>query len=197
MAEYLIQDTTLDAIADAINAKTGGSSAMTPAQMVTEIGNISGGEETFFTPRGALYKQNMEIPVSEQPIGSCYSKAANLVSARVYGNAFTQTMSVQEMFSHCPALKTLVVENLYNIGHDFASYTPLLENVTFGKIGIPVKTISQIAFRVTSREPRIAQLTITIYVADDATLPLANSPWSATNATIIYRSATTGEVIPV
>ena len=44
MAEYLIQDTTLDAIADAINAKTGGSSAMTPAEMVTAIGSISGGE---------------------------------------------------------------------------------------------------------------------------------------------------------
>lgn len=43
MADYLIQDTTLDAIADAINAKTGGSSAMTPAQMVTEIGNIETG----------------------------------------------------------------------------------------------------------------------------------------------------------
>ena len=43
MAEYLIQDTTLDAIADAINAKTGGSSAMTPAEMVTEIGNIPSG----------------------------------------------------------------------------------------------------------------------------------------------------------
>lgn len=44
MAEYLIQDTTLDAIADAINAKTGGSSAMTPAEMATAIGSISGGE---------------------------------------------------------------------------------------------------------------------------------------------------------
>ena len=43
MAEYLIQDTTLDAIADAINAKTGGSSAMTPAEMATAIGSISGG----------------------------------------------------------------------------------------------------------------------------------------------------------
>ena len=43
MAEYLIQDTTLDDIADAINAKTGGSSAMTPAQMVTAIGNIPSG----------------------------------------------------------------------------------------------------------------------------------------------------------
>ena len=43
MAEYLIQDTTLDAIADAINAKTGGSSAMTPAEMVTEIAAIPSG----------------------------------------------------------------------------------------------------------------------------------------------------------
>lgn len=43
MAEYLIQSETLDDIANAINAKTGGSSAMTPAEMVTEIGNIPTG----------------------------------------------------------------------------------------------------------------------------------------------------------
>lgn len=54
MADYLIQDTTLDAIADAINAKTGGSSAMTPAQMVTAIGNIpsGGGGEKVLTKLG-------------------------------------------------------------------------------------------------------------------------------------------------
>lgn len=40
---YRILKSTLDDIADAIRAKTGGSAAMTPAQMVTEIGNISGG----------------------------------------------------------------------------------------------------------------------------------------------------------
>ena len=43
MAEYRIQGSTLDAIADAINTKTGGSSAMTPAQMVTEIAAIPSG----------------------------------------------------------------------------------------------------------------------------------------------------------
>lgn len=42
-----------------------------------------------------------------------------------------------------------------------------------------------------------SDLVITIYVADDATLPYANSPWGATNATVVYRSATTGEVITV
>lgn len=46
MAEYLIQSGTLDDIVDAINAKTGGSSAMTPAQMVQAIGTISGGSST-------------------------------------------------------------------------------------------------------------------------------------------------------
>lgn len=43
MAEYLIQDTTLDAIADAINAKTGGSAAMTPAEMAEAIAGIETG----------------------------------------------------------------------------------------------------------------------------------------------------------
>lgn len=43
MADYLIQDSTLTDIADAIRAKTGGSSAMTPAEMVTAIGSIPSG----------------------------------------------------------------------------------------------------------------------------------------------------------
>lgn len=46
MSEYLIQDSTLTDIADAIRAKTGGSSAMTPDEMVTAIGSISGGGGT-------------------------------------------------------------------------------------------------------------------------------------------------------
>ena len=40
---YRILKTTLDDIADAIRAKTGSSSSMTPAQMVAAIGSISGG----------------------------------------------------------------------------------------------------------------------------------------------------------
>ncbi len=47
MSTYFVQGSTMDAIANAINAKTGGSSAMTPAQMVTAIGSISGGVNPF------------------------------------------------------------------------------------------------------------------------------------------------------
>lgn len=51
MSEYRIQGETLDAIADAINAKTGKATALTPAQMVTEIGSISSGG---ITPAGTI-----------------------------------------------------------------------------------------------------------------------------------------------
>lgn len=44
MAEYLIQDSTLEDIADAIRAKTGGTNTMTPAQMAAAIAAISGKE---------------------------------------------------------------------------------------------------------------------------------------------------------
>ena len=44
MSEYLIQDTSLTAIANAIRAKTGGAANLTPAQMADEIAGISGVE---------------------------------------------------------------------------------------------------------------------------------------------------------
>lgn len=43
MADYLIQDSTLDAIVEAINQKAGTQVAMTPAEMVTAIASIPGG----------------------------------------------------------------------------------------------------------------------------------------------------------
>lgn len=64
MSEYLIQDTTLDAIADAINAKTGGSSAMTPAEMADAIAAIPSGGSSVpdFTLAGT---QTITEPVSQ------------------------------------------------------------------------------------------------------------------------------------
>ena len=40
MANYLITDTELSAIADAIRAKTGGSTGLSPADMVTQIDEV-------------------------------------------------------------------------------------------------------------------------------------------------------------
>ena len=43
MSDYLIHDSTLEDIADAIRSKTGGSSLINPEDMPTEIASISGG----------------------------------------------------------------------------------------------------------------------------------------------------------
>ena len=45
MAEVLVQDTSLQAIADAIRAKTGGMETFTPAQMAAAIEAITGGDK--------------------------------------------------------------------------------------------------------------------------------------------------------
>ena len=45
MAEYLIQDTTLTAIGDAIRTKTGKTEAITPENMPTEIDGIKSGSD--------------------------------------------------------------------------------------------------------------------------------------------------------
>lgn len=80
MAEYLIQSETLDNIADAINAKTGGSSAMTPAQMVTAIDSISGGGEKVLTK---LYEADVSEAVRSiiVPITSAIQNCKEFVFA--------------------------------------------------------------------------------------------------------------------
>ena len=78
MAEYLIQDTTLDAIADAINAKTGGSSAMTPAEMVTAIGSISGGGEPEIVLPSGYTKLDYAESSGTQLINTGVAPAGNL-----------------------------------------------------------------------------------------------------------------------
>lgn len=52
MSSLIIQSGTLEDIADAIRAKTGGQSAMTPAEMITAIGTISGGSTSNITFTG-------------------------------------------------------------------------------------------------------------------------------------------------
>lgn len=80
MSTYLIQDSTMAGIANAIRAKTGSSATMTPAQMATEIGSISGGSSvtvepltvtqngTTTAPSGKAYSPvNVNVP---QPSGT-------------------------------------------------------------------------------------------------------------------------------
>lgn len=86
MADYLIQDTTLDAIANAINAKLGGTpGAMTPAQMVVGISEIPSGGGTKTLTKIAEYSItepvnsiSINIPESMRKYGGLYFNLKNV-----------------------------------------------------------------------------------------------------------------------
>jgi hypothetical protein len=65
-----------------------------------------------------------------------------------------------------------------------------LKSAILGSVGYPVTSLTTTSFNVDTQ----LGLTITIYVTPGAQ-PLANSPWGATNATIVYRSAVDGSVL--
>jgi hypothetical protein len=100
MSEFLIQSETLDEIADAINAKTGGSSAMTPAEMVTAIGSISGGGETDLTPFFAVAGE--VTPTSDSsslafPTDGVLSSVGNVIFFLAYVDDYTQFTEENDM----------------------------------------------------------------------------------------------------
>ena len=97
---------------------------------------------------------------------------------------------------NCKNLKTINFSNVdlrqnggwnYNI---FGNCTSL-ESATLGSIGHPVTYLQNRTFGYCTQK----NLTIKIYVADGVTSLGNKEPWGATNATIEYYSATTGEKI--
>ena len=133
MAEYLIQDTTLDAIADAINAKTGGSSAMTPAEMVTNIAAIPSGGAT----------------ITDGIVVKARNSSGRIVEVDFYGNAvhtseFRVGQSARESWLPFAYLQTVNYKNeVTSIGEAAFLGCPLT------KIEIPptVASIGQLAFK--------------------------------------------------
>ena len=110
MAEYLIQSETLDDIADAINAKTGGSSAMTPAEIVTAIGSISsgGGDKLIAYATGEdignLYYPEVTGAIIQNAFCGCKAEVAFFPKATADNGSFT----------NLPNLKTAVINSLSN-----------------------------------------------------------------------------------
>ena len=151
----------------------------------------SGAEEYWFSKTGSMYLKNMVVPKvvsAASNMTSKYEKADNLESIVMEECDMTAASAV---FSFCGKLKNAVLKapsTLYNMA--FRSCTAL-ETVQLGSVGNAVKSIVENAFISCTQEG----LTITVYVADDATLPMTNAPWGATNATIVYKSATSGETI--
>ena len=120
---------------------------------------------------GELLSSN--VPLTELSLPSLTSVTAD--SCQVF-KAVTTLSTV-----NLPKLTTTTANSTNNAAI-FYNCTGLT-NVTLGSEGNPVSTLSAYTFRGCTQ----STLTITVYTNGGASL--ANSPWGATNATIVYETA--------
>lgn len=195
----------MTATANAIRKKTGStdpiewdaSNGFKSAVEGIEAGG--GGEEVYYTPAGRCYVEHMRITGMKEnksvgAVSDLYSEAVNLKSVITMGGNISATST--KTFSNCSALETAILNNITAYGHYVFESCTSLKSVQLGSVGFPVTAMSSpYIFRLDTQA-----FEVTIYVdasalADIPTEVTKNSPWGATNATIIYRNSTTGEVI--
>ena len=189
-------DTDLTSVANAIRTKGGTSAQLAfPAGFVSAIQTIPTGDEYFVVPStGCIYPKILNQTLTgfnRNYYGSYrWRYCTNMEEATIIGLTSIAGGVNSDLLSNCTGLKRVSLPSLSDCNsHAFRSDTAL-EEVQLGRIGKPVSSLSVYTFSGCTQ----TGLTITVYVSDSVTIPLANSPWGATNATIIYRSSTTGEV---
>ena len=143
---------------------------------------------------GVYYKRIMDITITRNTWsgGERWARLPELEEITVHGLTSETGGRNINQFSYNPNLKRLYLPDFTASNTYLAVQCPLLEEVVLGKVGTSVTSL--IASYPFSGDTQ-SGLTITVYVADDASIPLANAPWGATNATIVYRSSTSGEVL--
>lgn len=116
MSTMFIQSGTLDDIADAIRAKTGKSSSMTPLEMPTEIGSITAGvsdvinvfghdvivdESITVTQSGTFYATMFQNNVTGSFVltknGSTVSRTSGYTTGNTYGNYYAISVQVGDV----------------------------------------------------------------------------------------------------
>ena len=160
------------------------------------------GENLYYEAKtGCYYPKNLDITVTPpSAVGymtNRYAYCSELETAVVRGvpSIGYGSGAGGGTFSNCPKLKSLILTDGCGSNAYIASESPMLENIQLGSIGHPVAAVYKSAFiRSGTSAP---SKTITVYVDDSTQLPLANAPWAYTGASVVYRSATSGEVIEV
>lgn len=199
MAKRAVDDTSLTAVADAIRSKAGTESALSfPDGFVNAVEGIEK-PEIYQTKAGALYTPIFST--GDLPFGQ-YTTSSNLLSyadklieatfpnwTGVYSSNTQPISDSSVQRAYFPKLKTTTSY--------VADNCPNLVDLVFGGIGYAVKSLYSRTLYGSTNNP---DLVITVYVdaltlADIPTTVTGSLPGSATNATIIYRNSTTGEVI--
>lgn len=159
-----------------------------------------GGVEVYQTPGGAMYTpifSTGDFPFNvHQTCGNLLRNADKLIEA-----TFQNWTSVQGGANHNPlsgsSVQRAYFPKLSTTATYIAENCPNLVEAVLGGIGHPVTSLYARTFWGTTNN---ANLIITVYVnatalADIPTAVSGSLPGSATNATLIYRNSTTGEVI--
>lgn len=166
--------------------------------VVTATGG-GGGEKIYYTRYGACYTPNMVIEPTDgvynaSNLGSRYQYADYLETVEIPNIVLSS--SVSNVFAFCTKLRKAKTPKITNYGHYWFRNCKVMEEAQLGSIGYPVTSMTTLVFSGDTQN----NLTITIYV-DAATLSeiaknvASNAPFGATQATIVYRNSTTGEII--
>lgn len=178
----------------AANEVTGKADTTLHAAVSSLIDGFGQAEESWFSVWGQLYTKEIFSEETKGVKSYAYYQCANLESV-ILPNC--QSIGGTWCFSENPNLKTAKLGRVADVPAATCRECPRLETLEIGSIGNPVSSIAPAAFY----NPGVA-FTITIYVngtvlADIPEAVSSTAPWGAPNATIIYRSTTTGEVIEV
>lgn len=158
-----------------------------------------GGEKLYYNERtGCFYPKNLDMTIDgsryvRNSLAGRYAYCENLESAvfRGIGSIGTNGHGGYPV-NDCPNLKKLELPKGCGGDTYIAASCAKLESVVLGSVGFPVSAIYYNAF--SGSGTAAAEKTITVYVKDDAALPLAYAPWGYTGAAVVYRSSATGEI---
>lgn len=169
-----------------------------------------GGQKIYIAPSGAMYTAIYANDPNFAEVGlynwssNLFRNAAYLEEATFYkwpnivstknNNPVTNNPLLKRL--HLPDFRASGIGCAYNNTYIVESGCPNLTDVTLGKIGTPVVGT---VYNNALAGAKSSDLVITVYVdantLTDAKTITGNQPWGATNATVVYRNSTTGEVI--
>lgn len=217
-------DAALTYTADRIRAKTGSADQISwdaAKGFGAAVDGIQAGDDTYLADSGsyAMYKKTMDLQANGIPFLYGCAELEEVHAPNFNGAIAANT------FRNCPKLKIVDIPNAKNVGSSFAFWgDTALETLAFPKLnnasnggwnnagtfrdctGLKTVQLGSVGYSAYPTSSYIydaflsdtqSELMITIYVPDKATLPISGQPWGATNATIVYRSTTTGEVIEI
>lgn len=192
-------DSDLTSVANAIRTKGGTSAQLAfPAGFVSAIGDIpsGGGSQAYYFSDGRVYVEDIVFPDTITNLTASFNGATNVKT--ISGLAQTTTGAPANQFRNLTNMESIVLPRACHLYAWAVASATKLKTAEFGSVGYPVTVVRNTAFQSDTQN----DLTITMYV-NASTLAEAQAitdvgttaPWGATNATIIYKSSSTGAVL--